>query len=159
MAEALLKKNEINKGTLVLPEGQHYLKEILAREDRVIQIMKSRYNFFIALFVGHITKFNEKSKFGQAWNVYLTGITIDLDAPNMSLAALKFLEEEILKPAQATKELLQKTQGKAELTSKISSLSEAVKFKMKKLNGEEANTEIYKQKIKVADQFKRLILN
>lgn len=99
--EALRMKPRIDSGEIVLPEGPHWVKEILARPARVKQLLQTRYNMFVFGMLGLTTNLVEYSKPMQLWKLWLN-IDIDLTEKTRGRAGLQYIYEEVVKPAAAT---------------------------------------------------------
>jgi hypothetical protein len=98
---ALLLKPEIDNGRIQLPAGPHYIKEVLARPDRVRQLLMTRYNMFAYGVLGLSTNVVEQSTLRQALTL-LGGLDIDISEKRLGVAGLSYLIEEILEPAART---------------------------------------------------------
>ncbi len=98
---ALLLKPEVDNGRIRLPAGPHYVKEVLARPDRVRQLLMARYNMFAYGMLGLATNVGEQSTLRQALT-FLGGLNIDISERKLGVAGLDYLIEEILHPASRT---------------------------------------------------------
>jgi hypothetical protein len=116
---ALAMKPEIDNGRIVLPEGPHFIKEILSRPARVEQILQTRYNMFTYALLGMTTNMSERSKLGQIWKL-LFKLDIDLSERARGTAPGQFLYEEVLKPAATTTEDMLNLGIRPELTTTTS---------------------------------------
>lgn len=99
---SLKAKPGIDSGQLVLPAGNHYMKEVLSRPERVKQILQTRYNLFVYLLLGATTDLDEKNKLVQLYR-FGRGINIDLNSQSIGSAHLDFITEEILQYAVQTR--------------------------------------------------------
>lgn len=116
---ALELKPEIDSGRIVLPEGPHFIKEILSRPVRVQQLLQTRYNMFTYGLLGMTTNMSERSKLGQIWKL-LFKLDIDLSESTRGAAPVQFLYDEVLKPAVTTTEDMLNVGIKPELTTTTS---------------------------------------
>lgn len=98
---ALLLKPEIDNGRIQLPSGPHYIKEVLARPDRVRQLLMARYNMFAYGLLGLSTNMVEQSTLRQAVSL-IGGLDVDISERRLGAAGLTYLIEEILEPASRT---------------------------------------------------------
>lgn len=101
--EALRMKPLIDSGEIVLPEGPHFVKEVLARPDRVRQLLQARYNMFTFGLLGLTTNLCDSSKVVQIAKI-LMGVDIDLSEKSLGTARLQYIYDEIMKPAAKTTE-------------------------------------------------------
>ncbi len=98
IVQALRLKPEIDAGRLQLPQGPHYIKEVLAREARVNQLLQTRYNMFTYGLMGLTTDLNDRSLWGQLWKLAIK-VDIDLSESARGRAGLQYIIDEILEPA------------------------------------------------------------
>lgn len=100
---ALKLKPEIDSGRIVLPAGPHFIKEVLARPDRVRQLLQTRYNMFTYGLLGLTTNMVEYGTTRQLWNL-LWKLKIDVSEATRGPAVLQYLHDEIMQPGAATAE-------------------------------------------------------
>lgn len=100
---ALRMKPEIEAGRFVLPNGPHYIKEVLARPAMVEQLLQTRYNMFAYGFLGLTTNMVELGSIRQALKL-LFKLDIDMSVQTRGPATLAYIGEEILQPAAQTAE-------------------------------------------------------
>jgi hypothetical protein len=98
---ALSQKADIDSGRIVLPEGPHFVKEVLSRPERVEQLLQTRYNMFTYALLGLTTNMSERSKLGQIWKL-LFKLDIDLSEAMRGTAPAQFIYDEVIKPAATT---------------------------------------------------------
>jgi hypothetical protein len=111
MEEALLAPRD-------LPQ-KGYIREILAHEDKAVQLLQARYNMFPLMFVDVVSKIGDKNIAGQA-KMLLMEWEFNVDA--LSATQLEYLQTEVLEKAVSAKELLIKIGKKPELDSKVARL-------------------------------------
>lgn len=99
--EALRMKPKIDSGEIVLPEGRHWVKEVLARPRRVQQLLQTRYNMFPFGMLGLTTNLVDFSKVTQLWKL-LWDIDINLSESFRGRAELQYILEEVVGPAATT---------------------------------------------------------
>lgn len=100
---ALKLKPEIDNGRVVLPAGPHFIKEVLARPDRVRQLLQTRYNMFTYGLLGLTTNMVEYGTTRQLWNL-LWKLNIDVSEATRGPAVVQYLHDEIMQPGAATAE-------------------------------------------------------
>ncbi len=99
---SLRMKPLIDRGQITLPSGDHYVKEVLSRPDRVLQLLQTRYNMFVYLLLGATTDLVERNKAIQMERM-ARGIDINLDSGNFGSARMDFVIEEVLQHAVQTR--------------------------------------------------------
>ena len=95
MQEALLAPRD------VLQKG--YVREILAHEEKAIQLLQGRYNMFQMMFVDSVTKIGAKNIAAQGKMVFLGW---DLNLDTLSATQLEYLQTEALGHALEAKKFL-----------------------------------------------------
>ncbi|MBO9667945.1 MAG: hypothetical protein J7501_14175 [Bdellovibrio sp.] len=111
MEEALLAPRDVaQKG---------YIREILAHEEKAVQLLQARYNMFPLMFIDVVSKIGDKNLVGQA-KMLLMGWEFNVDA--LSATQLEYLQTEVLEKAVSAKELLIKIGKKPELDGKVARL-------------------------------------
>lgn len=95
MQEALLTPRDVpQKG---------YIREVLAHEDKAIQLLQGRYNMFQMMFVDSVTKIGAKNIAAQA-KMVLTGWDLNMDS--LSATQLEYMRTEALQNALEAKNFL-----------------------------------------------------
>ncbi|UYL09747.1 hypothetical protein B9G69_004055 [Bdellovibrio sp. SKB1291214] len=96
-----------------------YVREILAHEDKAIQLLQARYNMFPLMFIDMMTQLGDKNIFSQAKTLLLGW---ELDTSVMSATQVEYLRTEVLAKGLAAKELLIKIGKEPKLDSKVARL-------------------------------------
>lgn len=106
MVESLLAKEQIEKGQIErLGTKYQYMREVLAHEEKAIQILRTQFNFAPLVFIEAATGLSDKWLPKQLW-MLLVGW--DLDLNKLSATQLEYFATEILEPALKSKEVLSK---------------------------------------------------
>jgi hypothetical protein len=101
-------------------------REVLAHEEKAIQILQTRYNMFPLMFIDAVSKLGDKNKVMQAKTLLMGW---DLELSGMSATQVEFLKTEVLQKGIDAKELLIKLGRKPELNSKVARLIDKMKVK------------------------------
>ncbi|MDG0817937.1 hypothetical protein [Bdellovibrio svalbardensis] len=107
---------------LLAPRGQAQkgaAREIMAHEDKAIQLLQTRMNVFPLIFIDSVTKLGEKNIAAQA-KMALFGWEFDMDCLNAT--QLEYLQTEVLEHAVKAKKLLIKLGKKPEMDSTVQRL-------------------------------------
>ncbi|MFM6929143.1 MAG: hypothetical protein ACKOX6_11805 [Bdellovibrio sp.] len=122
MEEALLAPRDVpQKG---------YVREILAHEEKAIQLLQGRYNMFQMMFVDTVTKIGDKNIVAQGKMVFL-GWDFNLDS--LSATQLEYLQTEALAHALEAKKFLIKLGKAPKLNPLLKRLMKNMRVKMKPL--------------------------
>lgn len=125
MEEALLAKNNIQLGTADLGSKEAFIREVLAHEEKAIQILQTRYNFFPMIFIDAATKISDKSLLGKAKMMIFQW---DLDLDQMNLKQLEYYQTEVLQQSIAARNFLIKIGVKPVLDDTVISLLKKMKI-------------------------------
>ena len=135
LEEALLSKEALEKGTAVLGTRAPYIREVLAHEDKAIQILQARYAFGTLAFLDYVVKINDErslkmdlltltgqflnwspfkycenlkgnNKVGKLLRMYFCSWDLDLDQAGM--VRLEYAQNELLSQAVQAKAFLKK---------------------------------------------------
>lgn len=118
MEEALLAPRDVpQKGSI---------REVLAHEEKAIQILQTRYNMFPLMFIDAVSKLGDKNKVMQAKTLMMGW---DLDLSGMNATQVEFLKTEVLQQGLDAKNLLIKLGKKPEMNSKVARLIDKMKVK------------------------------
>lgn len=93
-----------------------YIREVMAHEDKAIQLLQTRLNVFPLIFIDVVSKLSSKNKLEQA-KMALIGWDFDMDS--LSATQLEYLQTEVLGQALDTKMLLKKIGKKTEMDSMV----------------------------------------
>jgi len=80
-----------------------YVREVLAHEEKAIQLLQGRYNMFQMMFVDSISKIGNKNIAAQG-KMVLMGWDLNMDT--LSATQLEYLQTEALEPALEAKKFL-----------------------------------------------------
>lgn len=125
---AMKMKPRIDSGSVRLPTGPHFAKEVLSRQARVKQLLQARHNMFVQLFLGASTDLAQKGPLGRSIGI-ARGIEVDLNSPEMGAAHLDFLIEEILKPAVETRTDMIALGIQPQLTRSMRLIAKRIRFR------------------------------
>lgn len=103
---ALKAEKEIAAGRMKLPEGEHYIKEVLLWKPLALQLLQTRYNMMPLVVVGSRTQFSDRSELSQGLTLInpFASLNVDLsEKTSGGVAALSKLEEQIMVPAVQTR--------------------------------------------------------
>lgn len=94
-------------------------REVMAHEDKAIQILQTRYNIFPLIFMDAVSKLGDKSMLAQG-KMALLGWDFDIDCLNAT--QLEYLQTEVLQQSLQSKQLLIKIGKKPVLDSMVARL-------------------------------------
>lgn len=118
--EALLKdRNELHTGAS---------REILAHEERAIQLLKARFQIFPLVFIDMVAKIGDKNIAGKAKMLLMNW---DADLNHMNATQLEYLKTEVLQQALHAKKLLEQIGH----PTKLDSMTERLLSKMQLKTG------------------------
>lgn len=130
LVHALRLKPDIDAGRVQLPAGPHYIKEILAREARVNQLLQTRYNIFTYGLMGLTTDINDRSIWGQIWQLAMK-VEIDLSENTRGRAGLQYVIDEILLPAaKVAKDLRELSQRDIRFAPRLTTLTSMIQQRL-----------------------------
>jgi hypothetical protein len=129
-----------------------YVREILAHEDKAVQLLQARYNMFPLMFIDMMTHLGDKNIFSQAKTLLLGW---ELDTSVMSATQTEYLRTEVLAKGLAAKELLIKIGRKPELDSKVSRLIEKMTVKNGTAKTSFAEAEQQQQLVNMLKEFRK----
>ncbi|QLY24563.1 hypothetical protein [Bdellovibrio sp. KM01] len=116
MEEALLAPRDIpQKGSI---------REVLAHEEKAIQILQTRYNMFPLMFIDMVSKLGDKNLVMQAKTLLLGW---DLDMSGMNATQVEYLKTEVLQKGIDAKNLLIKLGKTPQMDSKVKRLIDKMK--------------------------------
>ncbi|QDK46385.1 hypothetical protein DOM22_15025 [Bdellovibrio sp. ZAP7] len=116
MEEALLAPRDIpQKGSI---------REVLAHEEKAIQILQTRYNMFPLMFIDMVSKLGDKNLVMQAKTLLLGW---DLDMSGMNATQVEYLKTEVLQKGIDAKNLLIKLGKTPKMDSKVKRLIDKMK--------------------------------
>ncbi|WP_413293047.1 hypothetical protein ACLSU7_16775 [Bdellovibrio sp. HCB185ZH] len=116
MEEALLAPRDIpQKGSI---------REVLAHEEKAIQILQTRYNMFPLMFIDMVSKLGDKNLVMQAKTLLMGW---DLDMSGMNATQVEYLKTEVLQKGIDAKNLLIKLGKTPQMDSKVKRLIDKMK--------------------------------
>ncbi|QDK36995.1 hypothetical protein [Bdellovibrio sp. NC01] len=101
-------------------------REVMAHEDKAIQILQTRYSLFPLIFIDSVSKVGDKSLVGKA-KMMMLGWEFDIDCLNAT--QLEYLQTEVLQQSLQSKQLLLKLGKKPVLDSTVAKFLAKMKVK------------------------------
>jgi hypothetical protein len=124
--DALMAKKELQLGTKNFGTKDGYIREILAHEEKAIQILQTRYNYFPLMFMDMTTKLSEKNIAGKL-KMMVFGWELDLD--KMNIKEMEYLQTEVLQQSIRARNFMIKAGIEPKLDYKVSALLKNMKIK------------------------------
>jgi outer membrane murein-binding lipoprotein Lpp len=103
-----------------------YIREIMAHQEKAIQIVQTRLNMFPMMFIDLVSKISERSFFEKA-EMMVLGWECDLDSLNAT--QIEFYQTEVLDQAIQAKQLLVKLGLQPKMDSTLLRLLQKMKIK------------------------------
>ncbi|WP_413558131.1 hypothetical protein [Bdellovibrio sp. HCB209] len=120
MEEALLAPREVPQ--------TGYIREILAHEEKAIQILQTRYNMFPLMFIDMMSKLGDKNIFSQGKTLLMGW---DLDLSTMNATQTEYLQTEVLQKGLDAKNLLIQLGKTPKMDSKVARLIDKMRVPKK----------------------------
>ncbi len=127
MEEALLAKKDLQDGQILPENKMTYIREVLAHEEKAIQILKTRYSLFPLVFIDAVTKVGDMGLLDKG-KMVLLGWDLDLD--QLNTVQLEYYQTEALDRAIAARTILKKLGIKTELDGNVAMLLNKMRIKV-----------------------------
>ena len=160
LEEALLSKQNIDKGTAILGNRAPSIREVLAHEDKAIQILQARYAFGPLAFLDYVVKINDEKSlthdilalggsliwnlFGNVQGTFCDRLKInkvgklanmyfcnwELDLDSVNMTQLEYAQTELLSQSVQAKAFLKKINVTPVMDSKLAKILKNMKIKV-----------------------------